>query len=479
MLSQIAEEESWPVAMWRSLNLHQERTVPQICSDWLSPPGGCSPGHTGWCSYRYPFCLHPRQQQPYYQRSVTSDQKHQRTDTYLGWLQWTQLSVGQSWYWHPGWSHWEIHRQTQSVCSQWRNPHLSETPSPACEQTNISDRPHHLHTRTCSEKCVGGAARYPWQWSLSHTNFNPTISSRDTTELWSFTLGVFQGRLGTVSRSMLGRHHWGHPRGSRLFTLLCWDHNQGCKWRHPKGNHDSQKIEPLVWWRMPEALKARRVLDKRFWQSRELRGETLSAFRRSQAKARHLLNQTKRQSWTEYVSKLSTDTPIKHVWDRVRKISGKNVCAPKQYLNGKNGTAITNPKDIANEHAAVFTDNSSSAHYSATFQTIKEQEEMVKIDFTSNNTEVYNKPFVLRDLRRSIMKAKPRAPGPDGIHNNLLKHLPEDALQILREILNRIWTSADFPQQWRAATVIPIPTPNKDHTDLLSYRPIALTSCLC
>ena len=77
------------------------------------------------------------------------------------------------------------------------------------------------------------------------------------------------------------------------------------------------------------------------------------------------------------------------------------------------------------------------------------------------------------------MKAKPRAPGPDGIHKNLLKHLPEDTLKILKEILNKIWISADFPQQWRAATVIPIPKPNKDHTDPLSYRPIALTSCLC
>ena len=136
-------------------------------------------------------------------------------------------------------------------------------------------------------------------------------------------------------------------------------------------------------------------------------GETLSAFRRSQAQARWLFNQKKRQSWAEYVSKLSTNTPIKHVWDRVRKISGKNICPPKQYLNGKDGAAITNPKDIANEHAAAFTDNSSSTHYSATFQTIKVQEEKVKIDFTSDNTEVYNKPFRLRDLRRSIMEAKP------------------------------------------------------------------------
>ena len=152
---------------------------------------------------------------------------------------------------------------------------------------------------------------------------------------------------------------------------------------------------------------------------------------------------------------------------------------PKQYLSGKDGAPITDPKDIASEHAAAFTDNSSSAHYSARFQTIEAQYERVRIDFTSDNTEVYNKPFRLRDLRRPILKAKPRAPGPDGIRNNLLKHLPEDTLKILKEILNIIWISGVFPPQWRAATVIPIPKTGKDHADPLSYRPIALTSCLC
>ena len=247
----------------------------------------------------------------------------------------------------------------------------------------------------------------------------------------------------------------------------------------PRATTIPKKSNPWFDEECREALKARRALDKRVRQSREFRGESLSAFRKLQAQARRLFNQKKRKSWAEYVSKLSADTPIKHMWDRVRKISGKNICPPKQYLNGKNGTTITNPKDIANRHAAAFTENSSSTHYSATFQAIKRQEEKNKIDFTSDNTEVYNKPFRLRDLRRSIMKAKPRAPGPDGIHNNLLKHLPEDTLKILKEILNRIWTSTDFPHQWRAATVIPIPKPNKDHTDPLSYRPIALTSCLC
>ena len=36
------------------------------------------------------------------------------------------------------------------------------TSSPTYEQTNVSDETHHLHTKTCSEKCVGGPARYPW-----------------------------------------------------------------------------------------------------------------------------------------------------------------------------------------------------------------------------------------------------------------------------------------------------------------------------
>ena len=173
------------------------------------------------------------------------------------------------------------------------------------------------------------------------------------------------------------------------------------------------------------------------------------------------------------MSQLNTNTPIKHVWNRVRKISGKNVCPPKQYLNGKDGAPITDPKDIANEHATAFTDNSSSVRYSARFQPIKAQDVRARIDFTSDNTKVYNKPFRLRDIRRSILKAKPRAPGPDGILNNLLKHLPEDTLKILKEILNIIWISGDFPPQWRAATVIP----NQTRTTR-THSVLALTSCI-
>ena len=46
-------------------------------------------------------------------------------------------------------------------------------------------------------------------------------------------------------------------------------------------------------------------------------------------------------------------------------------------------------------------------------------------------------------------------------------------------IFNRIWEQGTFPESWTKATIIPIPKPNKDHTNPTNYRPIALTSCLC
>ena len=104
--------------------------------------------------------------------------------------------------------------------------------------------------------------------------------------------------------------------------------------------------------------------------------------------------------------------------------------------------------------------------------------EKVKIHFISYLTEIYNKPFRLNDLKWSIMKANPRSPGPDGIHNNLLKNLPQDKLKILKEILNKLWTAAYFPHQ-RSSNGDPIPTPNRDQTDPISSTLIALTGCLC
>ena len=69
--------------------------------------------------------------------------------------------------------------------------------------------------------------------------------------------------------------------------------------------------------------------------------------------------------------------------------------------------------------------------------------------------------------------------GPDEIHYQMLKHLPDTSLETLLNIFNCIWTTGKFPDGWQYATIIPIPKPGKDPAEPNNYRPIALTSCLC
>ena len=46
-------------------------------------------------------------------------------------------------------------------------------------------------------------------------------------------------------------------------------------------------------------------------------------------------------------------------------------------------------------------------------------------------------------------------------------------------IMNKIFNDSEFSSIWEMALVLPFPKPGKDPTLPSSYRPIALTSCLC
>ena len=51
----------------------------------------------------------------------------------------------------------------------------------------------------------------------------------------------------------------------------------------------------------------------------------LQIYRETRAKTRNIIKKNKRQSWKNYVSKLNINTPIKKVWEMIRKISGKHL----------------------------------------------------------------------------------------------------------------------------------------------------------
>ena len=203
----------------------------------------------------------------------------------------------------------------------------------------------------------------------------------------------------------------------------------------------------------------------------------LNTYHIARAKARRDIRHSKKTSWRNYVSKMNSQTSVKSVWNRIRKIKGKDTRNTVHHLS-VNDRDVTSHRDIVNALADNFSHNSSSA-FSTDALSVRKKAEKQTIKFSSDNAEVYNKPFSMEELRYALCRAHDTSAGPDEIHYQILKHLPDASLLLLLNIFNKIWLSSDFPSDWRKAIVIPIPKPGKDPTNPTNYCPIALTSCIC
>jgi len=158
---------------------------------------------------------------------------------------------------------------------------------------------------------------------------------------------------------------------------------------------------------------------------------------------------------------------IKKVWTMVRKITGKPSASPIRHLK-VNNVEVSDFPDIANTIAQTFSNNSSSENYSRKFQSFHRQAENQHLKFKSSNSENYNNPYSLDELADAISQSHDTAVGPDDVHYQMLKHLPNDALLTLLNILNNIWASGKFRTSWCTSTVIPVPKPGKIHLTLLT-----------
>jgi len=157
----------------------------------------------------------------------------------------------------------------------------------------------------------------------------------------------------------------------------------------------------------------------------------------------------------------------------IRKISGKYSNTKIHHLD-VNGDEVTDIPNIASSLAQTFSQNSSSQQCTQKFDSYRRQAENNRLSFKSKNLETS-----VDELTSAISKSHESAVGPDDIHYQMLKLLPDAALETLLHVLNDIWISSNFPESWRTSTIPPVLKPGKDESDPSSYRPIALMSCIC
>lgn len=145
---------------------------------------------------------------------------------------------------------------------------------------------------------------------------------------------------------------------------------------------------------------------------------------------------------------------------------------------GNDSNFLDDPQEIADALGLRFEFVSSYNSCEPSFAKSRARRE-TKLQFKTKKIFEYNSPITEQQLIQELDLIDESAPGPDVIHYSMLKNLGATGRKLLVEILNDIFDTGKLPDIWKLAHVIPILKEGKDPLKPDSYRPIALTSCIC
>jgi len=200
-------------------------------------------------------------------------------------------------------------------------------------------------------------------------------------------------------------------------------------------------------------------------------------FKRARAVFRKTIKEAKLNSWKEFVNKINSNTPATEVWQMVRKLNSTNT--QKAITLSVNDTIISHGKEVANKLGERFATVSNGKSSNPIFTTNKQAAEAVPPNFTGGSYgQKYNEEITMQELNYAMKTCKSKSPGPDSIPFEFIKQFSSNQIRQLLLFYNYIWKTG-LPEQWRDTTIIPILKQGKPATNPSSYRPVALTNCLC
>lgn len=303
-------------------------------------------------------------------------------------------------------------------------------------------------------------------------SFDSDANPRDRPRRWNMRNVVWSEFTADAESSFPTQDGQQHSVDTFTETLL------DVAGRHIPMTSGSPRHVPVPWFNNEcrDAIRARRRAFRAF--NRNCSVDNMIAFKKARAVARRTKQEAKRKSWREYIGKLNCFTPVSQVWSQIKTISGRYSSSPPPVLRVR-GQDVLHPADVAEEIGRAFAERSGNDSLDPAFSRHKRRCEASPVDFSTDELLTYNQSFSLAELKSAICKLRTVSEGPDRIHNDMLKHLPDNVLVMLLDIFNRLWENGEFPGSWREAIVIPILKPGKTGSEPLHYRPISLTSCLC
>ena len=162
-------------------------------------------------------------------------------------------------------------------------------------------------------------------------------------------------------------------------------------------------------------------------------------------------------SWKTKTASLNMERDSQKLWQLTKSLNGDNSEWGRTTLQTTNG-AVTE-KAAANVLAKVFEEESTASPSADRVKDVRTQTRAVlQNSATAGFDPSMTECLTLRELEEALKKMKQKkAPGPDGITYEMLKHLGPGAKRTLLLIYNQSWSTGTAPTIWKEAVIRPIP----------------------
>lgn len=225
----------------------------------------------------------------------------------------------------------------------------------------------------------------------------------------------------------------------------------------PKRNANIKITHSTPWW------------DEECTRSVNSRKEAISIFRkcmsfenylsvkRAQAETKRILKNKKRSGWRKFCESLSPESSQSSVWTSLKKFGSSY--APQRV------------KHIPEEILISFADKIAPP-------SVARCEEMPTFISYPSHSNWLDSPFSVSELKRVTNSLSDSSPGPDGILYSFVKAFSDMALEYFLSLINNMFETGYIPDIWKVQKILPVLKPGKNPSEVSSYRPIALSSCL-
>lgn len=199
----------------------------------------------------------------------------------------------------------------------------------------------------------------------------------------------------------------------------------------------------------------------------------LRLLRIAENNAKDEIKAAKERSWQSFASSITSFTTTGQVWSKVQKI--RNKFKPKIAIIDHRNKLYTVPEEKCEVLVQYFEEKFTSGFNPDNLNNMVMSVQNAILDPTD---KPYNRLFTNSELKIGIQMLRNTSPGIDGIENLFLKNLPLKYMEYILQLFNESWQLESLPDQWKVALTVPICKLGKPSSQLSSYRPISMLSCV-